>query len=146
MGRLKVLILLVAVVGARQAAAQDAGSPTGVWGTVRDEQSSGAIAGVNVRIFRGDSVIAAAETDTVGRFELPAVTPGKYTINLRRIGYPPRRVPVEIAGDTLPLQLDMKNFAACASSCRTSRVHGSRVPAQKRASGHVAERKAVPQR
>ncbi|MGF1544456.1 MAG: TonB-dependent receptor [Parvularculaceae bacterium] len=67
-------------------------------GEIRDAQRDRALTGVNVQVVEtGQSAV----TDVLGRYRLPNVSPGSYTLRLRYFGLPTRTVRVVVAsGET----------------------------------------------
>ena len=92
------LFLLLVVALASVGAAQKKSQPTagGVKGKVRVDSGS-VPGGVEVTLRRGDDEIARTETDGKGQFELRGITPGQYTLTLRKAGLKTAQIrPVEI--------------------------------------------------
>ena len=93
-----VKIFLLAAALASVGAAQKKSQPTtgGVKGKVRVDSGS-APGGVGVTLRRGEEEIAHTETDGKGQFELRGISPGQYTLTLRKAGLKTAQIrPVEI--------------------------------------------------
>jgi hypothetical protein len=90
-----------AVAGDRRAprvAAPDANAPspgrTTLVGTVADSVTGRAVQGVNLVLITSDSL--SIPNDSVGGFLFADVAPGRHVVLVRRIGYLPRRIEVNL--------------------------------------------------
>lgn len=84
--------------------------PAYLAGVVLDEQQL-PVEGVDVRLYRGDSLIAQATSTDAGAFELVA-DPGVYTLNLEHADFLPASKPMVLKpGDTLSLTFTLKRKA-----------------------------------
>jgi TonB-linked SusC/RagA family outer membrane protein len=89
------LAVLATVVTASVAGAQ-AGTPTGtIAGRVTDAAAGAPLPGVSLQV---EGTRLGAGTANDGRFRIPGLQPGTYTVVARRIGYNPQRQSVTIAG------------------------------------------------
>ena len=104
------------------AAAQQTAS---VEGRVIDAAENFALVGTNVILFAGDSdeQVTGTATDSDGRYSLPGIAPGQYTLAFRFIGYQEERIPLSLeagAGRTInvelaPVGLDLNAVIVTAS-------------------------------
>lgn len=69
--------------------------PTPLSGTVYDV-SAAVLPGVQVKLVDANQVELAATTTATGRFELPPVGPGQYTLDVSLAGFRPLRQPIEL--------------------------------------------------
>ncbi len=84
--------------------------PAYLAGVVLDEKEL-PVEGVDVRLYRGDSLIAQATSSDAGAFELVA-DPGVYTLNLEREGFLSASKPLVLKpGDTLSLTFTLRRKA-----------------------------------
>lgn len=75
-------------------------------GTVVDQDTDISIPGVSVLI---EDLEVGAATDQNGKFEIPNVTAGTYTVEVRAIGYVPQTLEVEvISGETTTLNISLR--------------------------------------
>lgn len=56
-------------------------------GRVVEEGSERPVAGASLTLFGGGQALVRTESDSLGRFRLPAPQPGSYTLRVERIGY-----------------------------------------------------------
>lgn len=85
------MFTLIIAAGEIQAAQQ----PGSLKGTIADRHTKEGLAGATVRV-AGTSL--GASTDTEGRFTIPSVPPGLYSLEVRLLGYQPfTRTDVEVA-------------------------------------------------
>ncbi len=117
-GRLLVGALLV-VVG-RVAAAQGSLS-----GRVTDGDKGTPIAGVNVQVLSGLTVVGRAQTGDDGSYRVTGVADGTYAVVLTKIGYSARRIEgVPVAGAST-MNFTMLEFAARLNSVVTTASRGA---------------------
>ena len=85
--RLGIWVLAVIVLGAGSAFAQGAGTTTSLSGIVTDAQG-GVIPGADV-VAKSNATASEfrAVTDSGGRFTIPALEPGKYTVTVTLTGF-----------------------------------------------------------
>jgi TonB dependent receptor/Carboxypeptidase regulatory-like domain/TonB-dependent Receptor Plug Domain len=65
-------------------------------GTVRDSTNGQPLAGAEIVLFQGASVVARTEADALGQYRLHDLAAGAYTLDVRAVGYRPLRRPVTI--------------------------------------------------
>ncbi len=86
----RLLVLLLAnapgMAEPERALASDRGR---IFGTVRDGASGKALAGANVQV---EGTVLGASSDAQGRFVIPNISPGRYTLRVSMIGYRTARV------------------------------------------------------
>ena len=92
---------LVWVCGVVPTAAQDVLRMTG--SVV--EASGGAIAGAEVRVLSGTTVVRQGRTDPAGTFVFDDLVPGRYAVEASRDPFAPTRLDVDLGGATAPLRL-----------------------------------------
>ena len=82
-----VALLVVLLLSASGSVAQKKGQPTtgGVKGKVRVDESTSP-EGVRVSLRRGEEVVAHAETDRKGEFEIGGVAAGTYALRFQKVG------------------------------------------------------------
>lgn len=91
-------------------------------GVVRQQDTSEPLAGANIQI-EGTYLGASSRGD--GRFSIPRVPPGHYSLKITYIGYKPRRIPVTVQTDRLELQIELEPSFVQMSQIV---VTGSRLP------------------
>jgi len=78
---------IAALVCAAPRAAATARMDGDISGTVRDSLSGKPLPGGEVRILRGETVVATTETDAFGRFVVHNLPDGSYTVAVRYLGF-----------------------------------------------------------
>lgn len=78
-----------------------------VRGDVVDRASGYPIPAVEVTVYRGDSLLAAARTDDAGRFDMPAVSVGTVVVRARRLGFANHDLEVAVGATLQPLRIQL---------------------------------------
>lgn len=90
-----------------------------VYGTVADHDGH-ALPDAEIAVVQHDSAVRLVRTDTAGRFEMHDLTASKVTLRIRRLGFKPRRVDVNLSGDeghhALIIELDVMPAELAAMS------------------------------
>lgn len=81
-----------------------------VYGTIADHDGH-ALPDAEIGLVEHDSAVRLVRTDTAGRFEMSNLTVPAVTLRIRRLGFKPRRVDINLAGEDghrpLVIQLDV---------------------------------------
>jgi hypothetical protein len=103
----------LAIVAATLVLADGAAAQTAaVSGRVRTEPGRGVPgAAVLLRSAADTSLVREDETDDLGRFRLPGIEPGAYTIEVIRLGFAARAIEVEVAGMNVDLDIVLEEQA-----------------------------------
>jgi hypothetical protein len=62
-------------------------------GTVRDHDSQTPLEGATLTLFKGDSLISGAYSDTGGKFKISGIGAGRYTLRAAYVGFEPATIP-----------------------------------------------------
>lgn len=77
-----------------------------VWGRLIEAEADNPVAAAHVALLTAaGNAVAVAQSDAMGRFRLRAPGAGSYRIQIRRLGFQPRWLQVEVQGDGLELEL-----------------------------------------
>ena len=90
-----------------------------VRGVVRDNATQQGVIGASVRLLRDSLLVSSAATNDLGVFRLPSGQPGRYRLNVRRIGYAARDTVLDLA-ETIDLVLVVNRVAATLSAMVTN--------------------------
>src|SRR2546425_12020245 len=79
-----------------------------VGGSVADSATGTPLPGGEVRVLRGGNTVAAATTDAFGRYVIPNVPAGSYSVEVRYLGYRPETRNVAIGATDALARTDFR--------------------------------------
>lgn len=112
------LVLMALAVGAAPALAAQS-SP--IRGDVVDRASGAPVPGVEIRVERGDSLLASTRTDERGTFSTAGLAHGRVLLTARRLGFAQQEVELDVGSSLAPIRIELE---ARATELDSVEVHG----------------------